>query len=176
MVGPVWTVLLSDESEFADAVEDPLAFVVDGGAIAVAGVNGGVTGESQQAVADRSQDRRFVAVAASGCPRPATEQGVARHHPPSVHVEETAATGRMPRSVNDPESVATGSDGFAGRQRAIGRVFGEHHIPEHLIVGMQQNRASTASRSATAALMWSLWPCVQTIAATRRPLTASTIG
>ena len=71
---PVWTILKSGEAEFADAVEDPLAFVVDGGGVTVAGVDGGAAGEGQQAVADRAQDRRFVAVAASGCSRATAEQ------------------------------------------------------------------------------------------------------
>ena len=52
------------------------------------------------------------------------------------------------------------------------------HTASHSIRSSSCSRigASTASRSGTAALMWSLWPWVSTMAATRRPFTASTIG
>src|SRR4051812_3730904 len=42
--------------------------------------------------------------------------------------------------------------------------------------GWNRIGARVASRSAGAAVMWSLWPWVSTIAVTRRPLIASTIG
>ena len=42
--------------------------------------------------------------------------------------------------------------------------------------GCSSTGASTASRSATAALMWSLWPWVHTMATTRRPPTAAAMG
>jgi hypothetical protein len=77
----------------------------DGGRLAVAGVDDGLGRQRQQRRADRVDDRREVAVAASGRPRSAAEQRVAAEQhrrarsSTDVRQVEAAAARRVPRGV-----------------------------------------------------------------------------
>ena len=81
------------QPEFGGAGEDAVAFGTDAGAVAVAGVDHRVIGQSQQHVPNRADDGRFIAVASAGRARPAAEQGVAAEHDARGAIVEATATG-----------------------------------------------------------------------------------
>ena len=96
---------------------------------------------------------------------------------PCCGIVEAAAAGRVARAC-----AARAAGGRRRRSASPSDVAWSGDSPgqttSHSMrsAACSQIGASTASRSGTAALMWSLWPWVSTIARTRRPPTASTIG
>ncbi len=102
--------------------------------LAVAGVHDRVVREREQRVADRAQDRRFVAVAAPGRPRPAAEQRVAGEHGAVARRRGSSsslgsdpacaarpARGRRRRSAHRPRSCGRASRPATRRPTACGR-------------------------------------------------------
>ena len=116
-------------------------------------------GQREEARADRREDRRLVAVAPPGRARASAEERVAAEHVTAGAEHEAAAAGRVTWRVQHAQLGAAGVQLVAlgrGRGRAIGR--GTRRARTSGRPGCSRIGASTASCSATAALMWSLCP------------------
>jgi hypothetical protein len=98
------------------------------------------SGSVEQRVADRAQDGRFVAVAPAGGAGAAAEERVAAEHDARVGVVEAAAAGGVAGRVQHRELVAADVQRRARRQVTIRRVVGPDHVPQHPVVGVQQDR------------------------------------
>ena len=96
-------------------------------------------GQDEEPVPDRSDDRREVGEASPGCSGAALEEGVAGEEHPSGGVKETASPRRVPRRVNDLERRAAGGYRHPVGQVPIGRAVGIDLVPQHQIIGVQQN-------------------------------------
>ena len=105
----------------------------------MAGVDHGVIGQHEQRVADRAQDGGFVAEAPPGRSGPAAEQRVAAEDDPGRGVVEAAAAGGVARCVQDGELVVGHLQCRSGREVTVGRGIGPDHVPQHPVVGVQQD-------------------------------------
>ena len=136
------------------------------------------SGSSEQLGDDRAQDRRLVAVAAAGRAGAAAEQRVAGEHHAGVRRRGSSSSRGSGRAcaVGTSSWPATADRRRPARRRRRATRRATRRPTSIRSSGWSRIGASTASRSGTAALMWSLWPWVSTIARTLRPSMPSTIG
>jgi L-seryl-tRNA(Ser) seleniumtransferase len=106
----------------------------------VPGVHDGLGRQREQARPDRAQDRGLVAVAAAGRTRSAAEQRVAAEHVTAGGEHEATPARRVTGRVQDTELRITGPQRVALGEIAVRHPVGVDVVPEHPIVGMQQDR------------------------------------
>jgi hypothetical protein len=133
------TEIKSSNTQLGDPLKHTTSLVGDDCCVAVPGMDNGVGRQGQQLVANRSKDRWFVRVAATCRSGTTTEQGVPRDNEPGAHVVETAAPRRVPRSMQHSKLMTSDLHRLTRYYLTVGRGVGVDDVPQHPIVGMQQD-------------------------------------